>query len=95
MGLSLASAAFADTATPPSRAAVSPPDDGLQRSAAQDQADANAMTATLAALDARIVADEVRMTQLRDADLARSAARIRAIKPALPFHGPTFLPHWY
>ena len=49
----------------------------------------------LADLDARLETDEVTMTGLRDRELAAENARIRKIKPALPFHGATFLPKWY
>ena len=61
---------------------------------AEDQAQADAMNAQLAALDARIGADEQRITQLRDAELLQENARIRAIQPALPLTGESFLPHW-
>ena len=61
---------------------------------AEDQAQADAMTAQLAALDARIGQDEARITQLRDAELARENARIRAIRPALPFAGLSFPLGW-
>jgi TolA-binding protein len=60
----------------------------------QDQAQADAMTRQLAAFDDRIRADEQRITTLRDAEMAKENARIRAIKPALPFHGATWLPGW-
>ena len=53
----------------------------------EDQAQADAMTAQLTALDARIGADDARLSQLRDAELAKENARIRAIKPALPYGG--------
>ena len=45
------------------------------------------MSALLASLDARISTDEIRMTQLRDPELAAENTRIRAIRPALSFHG--------
>ncbi len=61
---------------------------------AEDQAQAVAMTAKLAAVDARIGADEARITQLRDAELSQENARIRAIRPALPLTGSGFLPGW-
>jgi hypothetical protein len=87
-GLMLAGAA---SAAPSSHApmvvapiAPAPPDEPLPP-IAEDQAQADAMTAQLAALDARIGADEARLTVLRDAELAKENARIIAIKPALPF----------
>ncbi len=52
---------------------------------AEDQAQANDMAARLQALDTRIGQDEARMTVLRDGDLAKENARIRAIRPALRF----------
>ena len=69
-------------------AAVEPPLPPI----AEDQAQADAMTAQLAAFDARISADEQRITVLRDAALAQENARIRAIKPALPYGGHGLLP---
>jgi hypothetical protein len=48
---------------------------------------AQAMDAKLKALDEQIATDELRMTQLRDAELAVENQRLRAIRPALPFHG--------
>ena len=54
---------------------------------AEDRAAAAAMAAKLTALDARIAADETRMTQLRDASLALGDAAMRAIKPVMPLRG--------
>lgn len=56
-------------------------------SIAEDRAANEALTAQLTALDAELIADETRMTGLRDAELAKQNARIRAIRPALAFHG--------
>ena len=61
---------------------------------AEDRAQADAMTAQLEALDARIGADEQRMTVLRNGDLAQQNARIRAIRPALPFGAQGRPHHW-
>ncbi len=58
----------------------------------EDELHAKAMADQLAALDARMETDEITMTGLRNGELAAENARIRKIKPALPFHGPTFLP---
>ena len=69
-----------------------PPADRPLPPMAEDQAQADAMTAQLAALDARISSDEQRITVLRDAALAQENARIRAIKPALPFDAHGLLP---
>jgi hypothetical protein len=57
-------------------------------SIAEDRAAAAALTAQLAALDQEISTDEVRMTQLRNAELAAENGRLRAIRPAMTFHGP-------
>ena len=56
-------------------------------SIAEDRAAASALTAALTAFNEEISTDEIRMTQLRDADLAQGNARMRAIRPALKFHG--------
>lgn len=103
LGLGLASAAFAQTSpspgvgvAAPSAATPAAPDELTLKSAAEDEAQADAMTASLAALDAAAEADEVRMTHLREAELAQQNARIRAIKPVLPFTGHSYLfPRWY
>ncbi len=83
--LALASAAAAQPrvtpATPPADIETPIP------SIAEDRAANEALTAQLNALDAELVADETRMTGLRDAELAKQNARIRAIRPALGFHG--------
>ena len=60
---------------------------------AEDRAQSDAMTIQLQALDTRIGEDEARMTLLRDGDLAKQNARIRAIKPALPFPAVRAQPH--
>ena len=57
-------------------------------SIAEDRAAAAALNATLTAIDAQISTDEVRMTQLRDSELAGENARLRAVRPAMSFHGP-------
>lgn len=94
-GLMLAGAAHAAPAPQPTKAQAAAADaaagvDDLPPMA-EDQREADAMTAQLAAIDDRISADEARMTTLRDADLAKENANIRAIKPALPLHPTSFL----
>jgi hypothetical protein len=92
-GLLLAGAASAAPAPQPTQAQAAQADasaDDLPP-VAEDQRQADAMTAQLAALDDRISADEARMTTLRDAEEAKENVRIRAIKPALPFHPTSFL----
>ncbi len=59
---------------------------------AEDQAQADAMTAQLAALDDRIGADEARFTTLRDDELASQNTRIRQIRPALRFGRDAYIP---
>ena len=92
----LTALALALAATPAALAQPAPPRPPLADAplppASEDQAQADAMTAELAALDARIAADEARMTTLRNTELAQENARIRAIRPALPFPGPGRLP---
>jgi len=56
-------------------------------SSGPDRSAAIAVAAALTALDARVYADELRMTQLRDTELAQSNAIMRAIRPALAFKG--------
>jgi hypothetical protein len=81
-----ASPALAQTqAAPP---VTAPPPEPPIPSIAEDRAAAAALTADLTALDQEIYTDEVRMTQLRNTALASENARIRAIRPALKFHGP-------
>ena len=88
LALGLGSTASAQTMAKPRIAtAVPPPADAAPLpSIAEDRAAAAAMAATLTAFDERIETDEVRMTQLRDAQLAASNAIVRAVRPALPFH---------
>jgi hypothetical protein len=87
--LALATAAAAQPATPP----PVPPATDLTPlpPVAEDQARADAMTAQLAQYDARIRADELRMTDLRNAELKGENARLKAIKPALPLEGTTWI----
>jgi hypothetical protein len=89
----------AETAPPPGLPGLTAPqlpDELTRKTAAEDQAEADATTARLASLDAAAEADEVRMTQLRDWELNLEKWRILAIKPVLPFHGSSYLfPHWY
>lgn len=92
--LALASAATAQTRQPVPAPVAPATDETPLPSIQQDQADAAAMTAQLAEYDARIRADEVRLTELRDAALAKSNTRIRAIEPALPLHGITWFQLW-
>ncbi len=89
---SLLMAGAAAAASAPLEPSASPPADRPLPPMAEDQAQADAMTAQLAALDARISSDEQRITVLRDAALAQENARIRAIKPALPFDAHGLLP---
>jgi hypothetical protein len=92
-GLMLAGVAYAAPPPQPTQAQAAAADantDDLPP-VAEDQRQADAMTAQLAALDDRISADEARMTTLRDAEEAKENAYIRAIKPALPFHPTSFL----
>ncbi len=56
-------------------------------SMAEDRVANVALTATLTALDQQISTDEIRMTQLRNTELAAENARIRAIRPAMTPHG--------
>ncbi len=97
---SLASAAAAQTQTQapaPITADISPAPlaPALLTDPAEDARLAESSRVRLADLDARLETDEVTMTGLRDRELAAENARIRKIKPALPFHGATFLPRWY
>ena len=72
----------------PSPATMPPPADAAPiPTIAEDRAAAAAMAATLTAFDERIQTDEVRMTQLRDAELATGNAMVRAIRPALAIRG--------
>ena len=75
------------TAAPPPPAADEP-----LPPIAEDQAQADAMARQLAALDDRIGVDEARMTILRDAELAKENARIRAIRPAMAFGPDAYTP---
>ena len=94
-GLLIAGAAAAAPRAPaPVEPVAPPPAEEALPPIAEDQAQAEAMTAQLAALDARISADEARITQLRDVELAKENARIRAIKPALPYGGLSFPLGW-
>ena len=87
--MAIACPALAQSAEPPVLAA----DEAPLPPMAEDQAQANEMAARLAALDTRIGQDEARMTTLRDGALAKENARIRAIRPALPFRGSNLLSH--
>lgn len=86
-GLLLAGAAYAAPAAQPTQAQAAAADANVDDlpPVAEDQKQADAMTAQLAAIDDRISSDEARMTTLRDADLTKQNAHIRAIRPALPF----------
>ena len=88
--LMVAGAAFA--ASPSAVAPPPPAADEPLPPIAEDQAQADAMGRQLAALDDRIGADEARMTILRDAELARQNARIRAIRPAMAFAADAYTP---
>jgi hypothetical protein len=86
--LALAAAAVPALAQPRVTPAVPPADTETPiPSIAESLAVAQALSAQLAALDAQISADEARATQLRDVELTGENARIRAIRPALKFHG--------
>lgn len=54
--------------------------------------DTSTVAADLSGLDVSIERDEVRMTQLRDPELARENMVLAAIKPALSFHGRDWFP---
>ena len=94
--LALASAAAAQPAPAPAPPpSVTAPDDQIDLPPmAEDQAQADAMKAQLAEFDARIRADELRLTTLRNTSLAKGNTRLRAIKPALPLHGITWFQLW-
>jgi hypothetical protein len=66
---------------------TAPPAEVPLPSIEEGRAAAKATAAELARLDQQVYDDEVHMTGLRDAELAKENARIRAIRPALPFHG--------
>ncbi len=51
--------------------------------------------ADLSGLNVAIAQAEEVMTRIRDAELSRENARLKAIKPALPFHGRTWLPDYF
>ena len=53
------------------------------------------VAADLSGLYRRIEQDEVVMTRIRDAELAKEAIRIRALKPALKFKGADWFPLKY
>ena len=92
VSLALAAGAAAAPAAPPQ---IAPPPAPAPAPASPDQVispEVNRPATDLSGLNLSIERDEVRMTSLRDAELAQENARIRAIKPALPFSGPTFLP---
>jgi TolA-binding protein len=57
--------------------------------------DTSTVATDLTGLNVRIEQDEVRMTQLRDPELARENAVIAAIRPALKFHGQDWFPLKY
>ena len=83
-------ALFAAAAPAPPRPAINTPPPEPQAplsTTAEDRAAAAAMAAQLTALDARIAADETRMTQLREVSLAQGNAAMRAIKPVMPLRG--------
>ena len=86
---SLASAAFAQPAREP---AVPPPPSSLPPAVDPEPAQA---ASVMAALDARIDADGGALLRRIGADLVIGDARMRAIRPALAFHGATFLPNFY
>ncbi len=91
--LALASAAAAQPAQAPTPepAAAAPADQIDLPPLAEDRAQAEAMATQLSEFDARIRADELRMTTLRNAALAKTNVRLKAIKPALPLHGTTWI----
>jgi len=86
LALSAAPAAFGQTTSNQAAPPPPPPQTELAFSASTKAAD-------LTGINLKIAQDEARMTLIRDAELARENARLRAIKPALPFHGLTFLPN--
>ncbi len=89
--LLFAAVLFAAAAPRPAPVApAAPPPEPLAplSTTAEDRAAAEVMAARLNALDDRIAADEVRVTQLRDVELAASNAVVRSIRPVLPVKGP-------
>ena len=90
--LALAGAAHAAGAIPLAAAPPAAPDDAPLPPIAEDQAQADAMTAQLSALDDRIGADEARFSVLRDAELTQENTRIRQIRPALRFGRDAYTP---
>ena len=85
----LASAAVAQ----PASVAAAPPSPAVSSSA--NDFTPTTTAADMAALDARIENDGDALLRRISADLVRGDARMRAIQPALAFHGATFLPNFY
>ena len=103
VGLAMTGAAAAASNPPPPPPAPPPPVQAAPTTApgdidlppaADDQAEADRMTAQLAAVDASLRSEELRMTALRNAELAKENARILAIRPALPFRGDAWFTGW-
>ena len=92
----LASPAFAQRQTPPAAAAPPAPVTSTDLPPLPDEnSNTSTVAADLSGLYVRIEQDEVVITRLRDAELARENARLRAIKPALAFKGSDWFPLKY
>ncbi len=91
----LAAAALLALAAAPALAQTrsAPPADTAQAPIAAPTANTTplASTAQMDAMNAAMAADDATLARLRAIDLARGLERMRAITPALAFHGPTFL----
>ncbi len=85
----VAPAAFAQAATAPAPPAAAAPAVPPPPAPPIDTTPSTS-AAELEAFNTRIQADEATLTRLRDVDLARGNAVIRAVKPALPFRS-----YWY
>ena len=83
-------AAIAQAATAPAAAPIAAPEVPPPPPAPPIDTTPSTSSAELEAFNPRIQADEATLTRLRDVDLARGNAVIRAVKPALPFRG-----RWY
>jgi len=84
-----ASAAFAQPVPPP------PPPPVETAPAPATDFTPTTTAADMAALDARIEGDDSAFLSRFSVVLAHGADRMRAIEPALTFHGSTFLPNFY
>jgi hypothetical protein len=87
LALAAMSSAPARAQSPLTTPAAPPPETPLP-TIEEGQAAAKATAVELARLDQQVYDDEIRMSQLRDAAFAAGNARVRAIRPAMRFHGP-------